>query len=214
MDKNSKAFLIGVSIGDGYLGGYANSKSVCLKLVHSIKQEEYMLWKISRIRSIVGGSEGKITYFDNSGYPGIRWQKSHRYFRVIRKWLYNNNKKEISKNVLEKLTHEAIAVWWMDDGSMYKKLNPKTRKIKAVEGILSTYCSLEENEIIVNYFKLKYDIEFKVVRSKNSFRLRLNTSECRKFASLVRPYMHKSLLYKIDIVTDNSLEHEHRTAYL
>ena len=198
MRREEKAFLIGVCLGDGCLrpnGGNVAS----LSLKHSIKQEEYFLWKVERIRKILGGSPNKIVYFNNNSYPGVRWEKSHRYFRVIRKWLYKDGVKTITPFILSKLTPEAIAVWWMDDGSMYKKRNPKTKKVKAIEGVLSTYTSKEENIIIQQYFKEKWGINFALVKSKNSYRLRLNTNECRKLAKLIEPYIHPSMAYKIDV---------------
>ena len=197
MRKEEKSILIGACIGDGYLWKDPNSKSVSLVLKHSINQKEYLLHKVNMLRSILGGSENKIVEFNNSGYLGIRLSKSSKYFRIIRKWLYKNNKKSITKILLNKLTPQAIAIWWMDDGSMYKKLNKTTKKIKGLEGILSTYTSLQENQIIVDFFKEKYDIEFNIVKSKQSYRLRLNTTNCKKLAELIKPYIIESMSYKI-----------------
>ena len=92
MRKEEKSILIGACIGDGYLWKDPNSKSVSLVLKHSINQKEYLLHKVNMLRSILGGSENKIVEFNNSGYLGIRWSKSSKYFRIIRKWLYKNNK--------------------------------------------------------------------------------------------------------------------------
>jgi IS1 family transposase len=203
MRKENKAILLAMCLGNGHIFKYDNCKSIGISLCHSVKQEDYFIWKVEKLRSILGGSKNKIRYFNNNGHPGIGWSKVHRYFRVIRNWLYNNNSKKITKHILNKLTPESIAIWWMDDGSMYKKLNPKTGQIKAIEGILSTYISEEDNQIIIDYFNKTYNIQFKLVKSKNSFRLRLNTTEARKFADLIKPFMHESMLYKIDIITKN-----------
>lgn len=197
MRKEEKAILIAMVIGDGHLSKCPMSKSVSIHLQHSIKQKDYFLWKVSLLEKILGGKKNKIVEFNNNGCPGIRWSKSSKYFRVIKKRLYNNKTKVIKRTLLNKLDLQGIAIWWMDDGSMYKKFNPVTKKVKALEGILSTYITLEENQIICDFFKEKYDITFNIVKSKNSYRLRINTNNCKKLQSLLEPYIHPSLSYKI-----------------
>lgn len=209
MKNRKKAILIALAIGDGHIAYTKRTnphKKIysILRLIHSSKQREYITYKRDLLHSLVGGKSPNLYEFNNSGYSGIRFNKRHKYFRVIRKWLYRDDKKHITRFLLDKLTPEAIAIWWMDDGSMYKKRNSKTGKIKACEGILSTYISEEDNQIIIDYFKEVHDIEFRVVKSKNSYRLRLNTANCRKFAKLVKPYIIPSMLYKIDVSTKNN----------
>lgn len=197
MTKEQKAILIAISIGDGYLKKDINSKSVLLKLLHSIKQKEYLIWKVNLVRKICGGKENKIVEFNNNGYLGIYWSKANDYFRVIRKWLYKDRKKVLTRNLLNKLTPMGIAIWYMDDGCLsYKKRNGK---IHARELTLNTYLGKEENEIIIKYFKEKWDLRFGLNKSKGKYRLRMGTHEAKRFIELVKPYIIPSMQYKIDM---------------
>lgn len=75
----------------------------------------------------------------------------------------------------------------MDDGSLSaEKINGKTHAYKL--GI-ATYLSYEENKVIANYFKEKWDIQFNIHKDGSHYRLRMGTKEARKFIKLVKPYV-------------------------
>lgn len=196
LTRDDKKFLIACSLGDGCLYKDKRCNSVSFKLTHSIKQKSYFLWKVDRIKTILN-CDVNLRYFKrHNKYPAISYEKGHKYFRIIRKWLYKDSKKKISRYILNKLNVEGIAIWYMDDGCLsYKKRNGK---IHARELTLNTYLSKEENDIIITYFKDVYNIHFKISKSKNKYRLRMGTIEAKKFVQLIKPYIHESMLYKID----------------
>lgn len=189
MTKTEKATLIGLIIGDGYLNcaRYKHGQNSSLLIKHSIKQKEYIEWKSNIIHSIFGGNKPKVVEFNNNGYPGVRIMKSNKYFRVLHRCLYKNGQKIIPLKVLNRLTPLAIAIWWMDDGCLYAK--KRNGKIHGWELYLNTYLSDEENLVIINYFKTKWNINWKLNHDKDKSRLRCSTKEGRKFLDIVRPYM-------------------------
>ena len=195
--KNNISFLLGCIIGDGHLTKPNNYNSVSLELIHCKNQKEYLEWKAQEINSILGGKKNKVHSLNNSGYPGVRYKKSHKYLRVLRKFVYKNNNKTISKSLLNKLTPEALAIWWMDDGS----LTPRKRnnKIHAWQLYLNTYLSKEENQVIVDYFLERWGIKWNINHDKGLYRLRISTKEGRKFLNIVRPYVSKvdCMKYKV-----------------
>lgn len=192
MDKEQKALLIGLVLGDGYLNVRRDTRwksafHSSLKLVHSEKQKEYLEWKASLLQSILGGNKPKVTNFNNSGYPGVRLTKSNKYFRVLKRYLYVDGKKTIPRKALDRLTPKALAIWWMDDGCLYeKKRNGKTH---GWELYLSTYLTDEENQVIIDYFKDRWDVTWKPNHGKGKSRLRCSTKEGRKFLNIIREYV-------------------------
>lgn len=197
MNKNKKSILIAMSIGDGCISKDPNSKSCYLSIVHSTKQEEWIKWKYDTLMSLLGGHYPKMTYFNNGGYPGIRFVKTSNYFRILRSWLYKNNKKHISRYLLNKLDAEGIAIWYMDDGNLSaKKYNGK---IHAYELYLNTHISQQDNQIIIDYFKEVWDIQFHQVKNKGHYRLRMSTREIRKFLPIISKYIIPSMQYKIQM---------------
>lgn len=196
MNKSERAFILGCVIGDGHLR--KRDGNVSLSITHCAKQREYLEWKVLKLSSALNnGRVANIREVDNNGYVGFSWEKGHKYLRILYKWFYKNKTKSISRYLLNFLTEEAIAVWYMDDGSLsYKK---RDGEIHAREFTLNTYLSLEENQIIVDYFKEAWSIEFKIVKSKNHYRLRCGGREGWKLIKLIKPYIVPCMLYKIDM---------------
>ena len=200
MTKEEKATLIGLVLGDGHLvcSKYKNCNSFHqeFSLIHSIKQREYLEWKVNLIHSILGGNKPSVIEFNNNGYKGVKAMKSHRYFRVLHKYLYKNGIKTIPLKALKRLTPLAIAIWWMDDGSLCKKT--RNGKVHSWDLYLNTYLSKEENQVIIDYFQDKWDVKWNLNLSKGKYRLRCSTKEGRKFLNIVRPIVSqvKCMQYK------------------
>jgi hypothetical protein len=55
--------------------------------------------------------------------------------------LYYDKKKIFTKKILNHLTSEAIALWWMDDGTMSTDYRKSTGKITSRKFVLATFCS-------------------------------------------------------------------------
>lgn len=201
MNKRNKSLLIGMIIGDGHVVSRKHPKhnytQNTLIIKHSIKQIEYLNHKAKLLHSIFGGKKPHVNIIDNSGYEGCILYKTDRYFKVLRKLLYPDGKKKISRDVLKYLTPEGIALWYMDDGSLSAK--KRNGKIHAYDLTINTYISKEENEEIIEYFRDIWDIKFTVVKSKSSYRIRCGTREARKFIKIIEPYIVESMRYKINI---------------
>lgn len=202
MNKRDKGILIGMVLGDGYLRcrkdnrckNYVQS-SIIMK--HCIKQKEYLEFKADLLHSIFGGKKPNVIECDNSGYPGCRTSKTNKYFKVLYELLYSNGKKTITREVLNYLNPLGLAIWYMDDGCLSAK--KRNGKIHSYDLILNTYISYEDNQIIVDYLKEVWDVQFTIVKDKGKTRIRCGTREARKFIEIVKPYIVPCMQYKINI---------------
>lgn len=201
MDKNKKAILIGLSIGDGCVKSKKHSKwnytQNSISFIHCEKQKEYIEYKSQKLHSIFGGKKPNVVYFINNGYPAYRMMKTDKYFKIIYDLMYEKGKKKITRKCLDFLNEEALAIWYMDDGNLAKK--KRDGKIHSYELYLNTFVSDEEHEIIIKYFQEKWDIKFSKVKNNGGYRLRCGTIEARKFIKIVDKYIIPSMKYKTDI---------------
>jgi len=205
----ARGILVGMALGDGHIRirrdlRYPNalpSATLCVK--HCARQTEYAEYKANLLHRILGGAKPKVSPFDNSGFPGVLFAKTNKYFRILGKRLYRNGHKFISRQILDYLTDEGLAIWWMDDGSLYMK--KRNGIIHAREGILSTYCSKPEYETVVDWFKDKYSIIVAPVVHKSSFRIRINTANLKLLVPIIAPYVVPCLSYKVDMKYDPEL---------
>ena len=190
--KNNKWVIISMCLWDWYV-----DKHWTFKLIHSIKQKDYLLYKYKLITSILWWHKPKIVEFNNNWYSGVRFQKSDKYYKNIRSWIYKDWKKTYPRRILNKLDERWTAIWYMDDWCLSKK--KRNWKVHAYDLILNTYLSKEENENIIQYFYEERWVLFKLQKSKWKYRLRMWTKEARNFIDIIKPYIIPSMEYKIDI---------------
>ena len=187
-NKEKRAILLGMAIGDGNI--YSNKKGAGLIIRHCNAQIEYLLYKKEILESIYNTPINIIKVQNGNQIAKCDTKR----FRIYRKWLYPNNVKTIS-NVLHFLDIHSVALWYMDDGSLTAK--KKDGKIHGYELTLNTYVSKEENQLLINWFKKTYNIQFTQTKGKGKYRLRMGTKEAKKFCSLIKPYIIPSMFYKL-----------------
>lgn len=187
--KEKRSILLGMIIGDGCISSYKN-RSYKLVIRHSKKQDDYLLFKKGLIESIFYNQTLKVIEVQK----GLQIQKCSKIFRIYKKWFYTNGVKDFSK-ILKYLNLQSIAIWYMDDGSLTAKKHEG--KIHGYELTLNTYISKEQNQIIIDWFYLNYNIKFTQTKSKGKYRLRMGTKEARKFCELIKDYIIPSMKYKL-----------------
>lgn len=190
--KERRAILAGLMLGDG--GRTKNN----FYIGHSMKQKDYALFKSDLLQKITGKEVNIRERTNKLGYSNIRVEPKLIPLtkRLVRE-LWKNGEKKISRNFLNYLSLESIAIWFMDDGS--KSFKKRNGKVHAVEVTLNTYLSKEDNEIIIHYFKEVWGIKWGLNKSKSHYRLRMGTCEARKFFKLISPYIIPSMQYKINL---------------
>jgi len=214
MEKRKRGLLIGMGLGDGHINVRVRTRgdsqwiSSELRVLHSLAQKDYCehkcglvnksLKRNSTVRIVKNGPEKK--------YKAAHFTTSHPYFKFLKKVLYPGGKKTITRRMLDMLTDEGIAIWYMDDGSCRFNINVKGR-VSSVSTSIATMCRKEEVLLIINYFLETYGIEFKSRCKKTSdveyaFYIECNTENSRKFVKLVEPFIIPSMAYKIKHVAD------------
>lgn len=96
-------------------------------------------------------------------------------------------KKIVSLEILNELTPKGIALWYMDDGSIYYNGNTCHLTL-STDGFTSI-----ENDLIVRFFADRYSIRF----TKTKKRIRLTSKkECEKFMKLTERFIPGCMRYK------------------
>lgn len=201
MNRESRNMLIACIIGDGYLNknGYGT-------IVHSTKNEDYLIWKRNRLISN-GIPVGKIAYFNNNGFPGAKlYISASKWGKLLHKIMYTPKKNYFNRKILNRLTAEHVAIWFMDDGGLSQK--KRDGKIVANDLMLNTHTSKKNNEILIKYFYEVWGIKFTQVLNKGHYRLRCGTKEARKFISLVKPFVSQvpSMWHKINVKEESTFK--------
>lgn len=190
-----RGILAGMILGDGNFAkrqGYINPS---IRINHSSKQREYLKHKLALLQPLFhyqlsfqekeiqnkNGKRYKICSFNSRVSPKLK---------TIWKEAYKNGIKTINRKILNRLTPQGLAIWYMDDGCC----NYKNRTV-----MISTYTSIEENQIIVDYFKEVWGIEWKIARHKDKYFIYRGwkSVDIEKFMDLISPFIIPSMNYKL-----------------
>lgn len=216
MNREERGILVGMVLGDGHLNVRYRLKEKKYKyesselfIVHSAAQKDYLGYKAELVRKIFGGTfkiYGTKTILKKTGktYYGYGFSKSNKYFKVLKGMMYRDRIKTITYDVLNMLTTQGIAIWYMDDGHARRNYN-KDGFISSVSTNIATCCTEKEAIIICDWFNKCYDIKWIPFNEKGNFSIRCNTAESHKFARLIEPYIIPSMRYKLSHVADLNL---------
>ena len=198
--KESRNLLIALLLGDGTI-----SNNNVFKLSHCEKQRDYLEWKIEQLKNAGLRNNGLKEYISVKGYnigKKVYYTQLNivPFIKVLRRVFYKPYKKLGNRKLLNRLDAKGIAIWYMDDGHInYRKTNGKVYGFYIK---IATCIPKEELQIIIDYFKEVWDIEFYMFhegKKENSFFLCCGTKEGIKFINIVKPYVDQvpSMIHKI-----------------
>lgn len=197
MDKRTKTLLIALCLGDGHL---STNSGISLCIEHCRKQRDYLTYKRELVAELLNCS--LPTEYYRKDRDTFRMMKGHKYFKSIYNLLYTNKVKRFSKKLLEYLTPEALAIWFMDDGTRTKERSKVSGCVRSQKMVLCTFTNEEDTQNIIDYLKEKYDIKMypiwrKMKDGSTKAYLQCRTREARKLSALIRPYIIPSMQYKV-----------------
>ena len=187
-----RSLLVGMLLGDGHLETQNQGRTYRLKVEHSIKQKEYFDWLYGQFKGFVRQQPEEkqkivagtiVTSYSFSTYSlGI--------FRFYAQQFYVHKKKIIPRMIGKLLDPQALAVWFMDDGSL-KSNRHRTYIIHALG------YSKRDLVLVQRTLKEKFGIAVGIHRQYDKYRLYIMSESADIFRSLVEPYVLPPMRYKL-----------------
>lgn len=212
-----KGAIIGTLLGDGFVTRPNRGTGNCsIMFHHGIKQEQYLDYK-AKIFSSISNTTVRKSYgqsnLNGKIFKSVKLQTNHSiFFKKIRNLLYKEDKKIVTKKVLNKLTPLGLALLFCDDGDLVVS----ERKERTVEGKPKQYqfrarlwtCSFtyEEHLLLQEYFQTKWNIRVVINKCNRKWKgqileyhnLRFPSLEFKKFVEIIKPHVPDCMKYKID----------------
>lgn len=199
--------ILDLSLGDGYLAKpRSENGNSHLRMHHSIKQKEYVLYKKTLLekagfRAIY--RETKVKHYDTCYIMTGKLPE----ITEIRNFLYQDGKKTLSKEVIDLLDERSISILFQDDGcgSVIKK---ESKKLKSGLVYYDVKPYIHQFSIATNDFdgasveklaeKLSsWGLVVKIYDRKGPTIVISTIESKKKFVDIVKPYMCESMKYKI-----------------
>lgn len=198
INKKSRNLLIGLLLGDGTI-----SNNYVFKLSHYEQQRDYLEWKIKLLSDNGIKTNGIKEYISTCGYNSgkkvLYTQLSIiPFIKVLRRIFYKPKKILGNRKLLNRLSAQEIAIWYMDDGCI--NIRKSKNKIHGFYIRIATCLPEKELQIIIDYFKEVWNISFyKISEGKGTYSLCCGTKEGVKFINIIKSYVQQvpSMLHKI-----------------
>lgn len=181
--------ILGSLLGDAFISKLQGKrKTYRISWEHCQEQKDYAIWKADNCLNNYSIYErSRKDERTGNTYHSITISSRIDDYGNYRKLFYPSGIKEVSTEVLNMLTPLAIAVWFMDDGNLYYNGN-NCHLTLSVNGFS------EQSKInIINYFKEKYNINFK--QHQKAIRV-TSIKEVKKFEFYFSEFYHKSMMFK------------------
>lgn len=124
-----RSVLIGTLLGDGHVDSRPR-----LRWAHCLEQVPYLLWKAR----VFGSLFQKLTPREERNTAGsvsyALTSRQHPVFSEFRSLFYLNGKKQVSVKILSEVNDLALAVWWMDDGTVWRWGSSRDRRLELCLG--------------------------------------------------------------------------------
>ena len=184
MNPDQYQMFLGSLLGDGHLGILPSGRRR-LTVTHGGCQREYCKWKASvfdgTVREFVGG-------YNNT----VEVQFSSKVIDLPRHKTWTSQKSHLSQWVLDEMDDRAMAIWYMDDGSLGKcgriVFSTHTFDQESHERLCSRLADMGFPAICAPVVK----------NGKTFFTTRMNQPSGSAFLSRIARYIHPSMRYKVE----------------
>lgn len=174
--------IVGCLLGDGYISPRGQ-----VQIAHSEKQSDYVDWKYSELKSLAYGFPTRVKRFDpryKKEYVQTRfWLR--QFFRPWREIFYPKGEKIFPLEICHIFNELSLAVWYMDDGNLYKG-----RHVKIATDAFDSSSKINLQNFLFNRFHLESTIHA-------SGKMRISSRSLSRFFDLIRPHIHSSMAYKV-----------------
>ena len=184
LSKTQREILVGLLLGDGCLETQNGGRTYRLKVEHSEAQSDYVMWLYEIFKDWT--PSGVYQRIRRDKYLHVGFQTySHGSFRFYGKQFYPNGQKIIPKIIKKFLSPLAMAVWFMDDGSLKSRLH-KTF-------IFHTYCFTKDDlKILQNALLEKFSIKSTLQAQKGRYwRLYIKEESAAIIREIIAPVVDK-----------------------
>ncbi len=196
LTERQREILIGVLLGDGHLETQDQGRTYRLKIEHSIKQRAYVEWLYQEFKEWVQTPPQRRTRFVRLRSVEGTYEKywfntlSHGAFRFYAHQFYQHGRKIAPRLIHRWLSPRALAIWYMDDGSI------KSKAHKTV--LLNTHAfdamSLKR---LQKALQEKFGVKTKLRTQREGTQIYVVGETVQRFLNIIEPYIIPSMRYKL-----------------
>jgi hypothetical protein len=167
LNEEQNSMLIGLMLGDGSLIKSKPNHNARLKVDRQLQDKDYLQWNYKVFEEFSSSGLSRIDTFDK------RYDKNYSVYhfatctnklftKLSDLWYPNNKRKIVPINI--NIDPLALAVWFLDDGSIYK-----SGQRNFLISLMTCGFTYEENKLLLDKLKNSYGIEGKISLKDNKY---------------------------------------------
>ncbi len=192
LTDRQREIIVGTILGDGHLETQTEGRTYRLRIMHAASQQKYIEWLYRELSTVaasslhekkivVNGKEYRAYWFDTLNSSSLRFY-AHQF--------YPQGKKRIPKTIARLLTPLALAVWYMDNGSI--KSHETRGRILNTQGFQK-----EDVECLIEALQKKFNIHSRLRKQKEGFQIFIPSEEYDALVKILEPHFIPSMKYKL-----------------
>lgn len=194
--KELRSAVIGMMLGNlSILSAQPKSKKAQFQMFHFLGHEGYVDFKaqILEMHPVVRViKEKRAVYFPSLNQTREQWHlysNENRYAGFIRSIFYRNNKKHITRKLLNQLSDFGLYLWYLDRGYLNVRFDKTTGKIKEYRVLLyTTEYPIDEVKEMRKWFEDRYGIDPNIHRTRDGYALFFNSQKTRLLMDVLNPF--------------------------
>lgn len=190
VSPSEHSLIIGSLLGDSSIR--QRDKNSCFRTAHSLKQENYINFKLDILKNFNISEFNKKTRIINGRKVNMinLATKTHPIFNYYKDLFYKQGIKKIDLKILNKLNPNSLAYWICDDGSYDRTQGHIV--------ICTNSYSLEEHKLMKKFFNDKFGLDPTIgFRDGKYYYLRFKQEDSRKLIEIIKPFIPNCMKYKI-----------------
>lgn len=199
INESQKQLILGSLLGDASLIYDSDDDTIDFQVSHCEAQKEYLEYKAKVLGSnVLTGRKNINSYAPNSMYYKIYFHNKYELLK-IKDYTIIQGRKTITEKWCSELSAEAIAYWYMDDGSSSYTKDKDGNHKNYIKCIFSTLSFKNEELILLQNLLKKFNINTSLVKHSDGEGLNINilSDSTNVFMDLIEPYIVPCMQYKI-----------------
>jgi len=202
-----RAVVMAAALGDGHIGLTGSKMRARLSMRHGVVQKDYLEYKIRLLGKLVrSGSRydvGTGTYSKTGTYAAATLSRPE--IAQIHRELYGVGKrKTISRSFLDQLDELALALWYLDDGSLITARPKYVRKDGSIVEYPNSRSTLgmhgfsyEEAQLVCAWHQERWGIQSRVAMTAKGPVIWFTLAGTARLHELIAPHVPACMEYKL-----------------
>lgn len=192
LTSRQREILTGLLLGDGHLETQNGGRTYRLKVEQAVRKKEYVDWLFQEFQDFVRTepAEKEKTRNEsrtkNIGFSTL----SVGNFRFHAQQFYQGKHKVVPKRIGKLLSPLALAVWYMDDGSLKSSLH--RAKILNTQGFRK-----HEVEQLIQVLEKKFDLRAKLRSQKDGYQIYVAAVSADRLKQIIEEHVVSCMRYKL-----------------